>query len=61
VTPAEQEKAAARAAVAARMADGTVILDDADAKHMTGAEIVEYVNLGRFGPTVGADKRLARR
>ena len=56
-----QEAREARAAVVARMQDGTVVLDDADAKHMTGAEIVEYVNLGRFGPTVGADKRLARR
>ena len=63
MTPAEQEamrlKAEARAAVVARMQDGTVVLGDADAKHMTASEITQCINLGRFAD-IGRDKRLRR-
>ncbi len=60
MTPAEKArfaaKAEARAAVVARMQDGTVMLEDADAKHMTASEIRTCMNLGRFAD-VGPDKR----
>ena len=63
MTPAEQarnqEKAAARAAVVARMADGTVMLEAADTKHMTDDEVAEYARVGRFAG-IPADKRLSR-
>jgi hypothetical protein len=65
VTPQEQarirENAEARAAVVARMQDGTVTLTEADAKLMSGTEITQCIDLGRFGPDIGRDKRLSRR
>ena len=63
MTPAEKARleanAAARAEVVGRMQDGTVMLTDADAKHMSATEITRCINLGRF-QDIGADKRLRR-
>ena len=56
---AVEAKAAARAEVVTRMQDGTVMLGDDDAKHMTATEIRQCINLGRF-QDIGADKRLRR-
>jgi hypothetical protein len=64
MTPAEwqamSERRAARAAVLAKWNDGTAVITDEDCKHLYAEEITQLMNAGRFGPEVGADKRLAR-
>lgn len=65
MTPGEkarlEAKAEARNAVMAKWNDGTVMFTDEDARYMTATEITSAINAGRFGPEVGADKRLTRR
>ncbi len=63
MTPAEQARheaqAAARTAARAKWGDGAAVIEDADLKHFSAAEILALVNAGRI-PNVGPDKRLRR-